>query len=502
MKIKQKVYWAVARVSGREQKREGFSLEVQEDGFKAYCARNNAIIDTSRFWKIAETATRSEERKVFKEVMALAKKHAGEFDGILFYKVDRSARNLKDYVALEALETDYNVPIISITQPTENTPAGRMMRRNLAVMASYYTEQQSVDVREGHAKRVQQGLFVGTAPYGYRNHRVDGRGLVEIHPDEAWKIQLIYKWYAFENLTVDGIVRRLEREGVTYGPSVPKWCPSKVHVILRDRAYIGEIRYHGQWYPGKQKPLVDRITWDRVQVLLGDKIYKSNDLAYAGELIRCTHCGSCITGEAVVKKATGKRYIYYRCVKYKQPGHPSIRLTEAQVEEQIISLFRQMKQPADISSWFSRMLMIWMTDKHKEARERAADLERQIDAVRRQEERLLQMRLADEITGETYVEKSTGMRDRMAQLKLQVDAADRGIDEKSELAVKAFELSQSLEEKWLTAEAPEKRKILEILCLNLELDGVSLVFTMRKPFDLVLEGLVFENNRGDRIRTF
>ncbi len=76
-----------------------------------------------------------------------------------------------------------------------------------------------------------------------------------------------------------------------------------------------------------------------------------------------------------------------------------------------------------------------------------------------------------------------------------------GIDEKSELAVKAFELSQRLEEKWLTADSPEKRKTLEILGLNLTLDGISLVFSIRKPFDLLAEGVDFENNRGDRIRT-
>jgi hypothetical protein len=46
-------------------------------------------------------------------------------------------------------------------------------------MASFYTEQQSVDVREGLARRVQEGWFVGHAPYGYRNVRKDGRGLLK-----------------------------------------------------------------------------------------------------------------------------------------------------------------------------------------------------------------------------------------------------------------------------------------------------------------------------------
>ena len=39
-----------------------------------------------------------------------------------------------------------------------------MMRRTLANMASFYTEQQSVDVREGLARRVQEGWFVDSRP--------------------------------------------------------------------------------------------------------------------------------------------------------------------------------------------------------------------------------------------------------------------------------------------------------------------------------------------------
>ena len=56
------------------------------------------------------------------------------------------------------------------------------MRRTLANMASFYTEQQSVDVREGLARRVQEGWFVGKVPYGYRNVRKDGRCVTEVDP--------------------------------------------------------------------------------------------------------------------------------------------------------------------------------------------------------------------------------------------------------------------------------------------------------------------------------
>ncbi|HEY0981836.1 hypothetical protein [Schlesneria sp.] len=68
--------------------------------------------------------------------------------------------------------------------------------------------------------------------------------------------------------------------------------------------------------------------------------------------------------------------------------------------------------------------------------------------------------------------------------------ADRGRHEIIDIAVKPVELSQSLGEKWLTADYAAERRILEILCLNCSLDGVSLVATMRKPFDLLAKGLL------------
>src|SRR5207253_9595215 len=182
-----KRFVALARVSSREQEREGFSLEVQEDALRRYATQAGGEI--VKLFRIAETASKGDERKTFRELVAYAKKNAASLDGLLFYKVDRAARNLFDYVELEPLEAEFDLPFISVSQPTENTPAGRMMRRTLANMASFYTEQMSVDVREGIARRVKEGWFCGPAPYGYRNLRKDGRGVVETDPQESANVK-------------------------------------------------------------------------------------------------------------------------------------------------------------------------------------------------------------------------------------------------------------------------------------------------------------------------
>ncbi|MBI1191495.1 MAG: recombinase family protein [Tepidisphaera sp.] len=496
-----KRFVALARVSSREQEREGFSLAVQEDALKRYAT--SASGEIVRLFRIAETASKSDERKTFRELIAYAKKNAEELDALLFYKVDRAARNLFDYVELERLESEYGLAFISVSQPTENNPAGRMMRRTLANMASFYTEQQSVDVREGLARRVQEGWFVGKAPYGYRNVRREGRCVTEVDPPAAENVKRVFHLYAYEPLTLDALRDRLHADGLTYRADSPKFTRSKLHAILTDRAYIGEIPFKGQWYPGRQTPLVERSTWDRAQALLGGHVYHAHQMTFAGEFMSCGHCGRAITGEQVVKRfktTAERRYVYYRCSGYTAAGHPRDRVPEPVLDRQILELFGKMKvEDPEVRDWFRMVLASQTRDAQKDARAQREELTRQASLLVAQQDRLLNLRIADDVDQDTFARKHTELRDRLASIKLQLDVLDRSHDETAELAAKVFELSQTLQNTWVSADYATKRRILEIVCLNCRLDGVSLVPTMRKPFDVLAEGLDLSKSRGDRI---
>ena len=179
-----------ARVSSREQEQEGFSLEVQVNGLLEYGRREKAVVDP--IFRVAETVTKTAERREFRAMIRFAKRNANKYDGLLFYKIDRAARNLKDFVELEELESKYGLPFIAITQPVQNTPTGKMVRRTLATMAAFQTEQQSLDVREGIARRVAEGWFPSNPPYGYRTTRPDKRSFVEVHPQNHTKVRRIF----------------------------------------------------------------------------------------------------------------------------------------------------------------------------------------------------------------------------------------------------------------------------------------------------------------------
>ena len=492
-----KQYVALARVSSREQERKGFSLEVQEDALKRYAESHGGMI--VKFFKIAETASKRDERKTFKEMVAYAKRHCVELDGLLFYKVDRAARNLFDYVELERLESEYQVPFISVSQQTDNNPAGRMMRRTLANMASFFTEQMAVDISLGINRRVQEGMFPGKAPYGYRNTRANGRRVIERNETEAMNVRRMFHLYAFENHTLEGIVNRFAAEGVVYRPGNPDWSRTSVHNMLTDRAYIGEIRYRGNWFPGKHETIIDRATWDRVQSLLGNQKQVTHTMTFASDLIECGHCGHKITGEWKIKqtKCGPRDYLYYRCTKYNKPDHPRTRVTEAELDRQVLAFFDTIRiEDENVRDWFRAVLASKIKDAQADSRAQRAELQRQESLIAGQKDRLLNLRLDDQIDEDTFGRKQTELRDRLASIMLQLEALNRSQGENAELASKVFELSQTLRQKWLTADYAEKRKILEIVWLNCRLVDGTLCPTIRKPFDILAEGLPVPQSGG------
>ena len=236
------------------------------------------------------------------------------------------------------------------------------------------------------------------------------------------------------------------------------------------------------------------------QAKLGDNQYKAHELTFAGELITCGHCGAPITGEAITKKSTGKVYTYYRCSQYKRiAGHPSIRLTEAEVETQVLDLFHRIRQLEPIRALFQDALRDFARSEREQSRHAADDIQRQLTLLPKQQDQLLNLRLAGEIDTELFGRKGMELRDRIATLDSQLQAAETDRAQQAVVAAKVFELSQGLEQQWLVSKYAEKRQILELVCLNFRLENVSLVAEMRKPFDMLAEGQFVSSSRGDKI---
>jgi len=476
---------ALARVSSREQEREGFSLEVQIDGFNSFSKKHKGVADP--IFRIAETATKSQQRSIFREAIAFAKKHSAEYSGFLFYKFDRATRNMKDLILLEEIEEKYGLPIISITQPVENTPTGRMIRRTLATIGAFQTEQQSLDIREGLAKRVSYGWFPSRCPFGYRNLRHDDRAIAEVHAENARKVQRAFYLRAYEGLLIEQIIDRMYEEGHYYADSKPRFSTSKMNAILSDRSYLGLVKYKGEWHPGRHVPLIDKTTWDLVRVSFGEQRFRSHQLIYGSEVIRCGYCGRPVTGEEKEKmtKAGIKNYIYYRCACYHKSGHPRDRLRETEIEAQVEPMLKSFRiKNVEVAEWAIMVATHRLRHEQADCEFRAEELKRQLSLVDAHRDELLNLRLAKDISDEKYAAKQIELSDRESLLGRQVESMEAQRGEIEQLAKQAPEVFQRVDQNWSTMDRGSKHRILKLLFGGFILEGTTLVPDNETPLGL------------------
>ncbi len=483
--MKQFVAWA--RVSSDRQKKEGFSLQDQEVRLTEFAQRLGGGI--VKLFKIAETASKRDERETFREFTAYVKRHASTLGGMIFVKVDRAARNIRDWADLEALSESTGVPLFFPDQPTGETPAGRMQRRMSAVFASYQTDQQASDIRGGIQRRIESGMPMGRQ-FGYKNVRTNGRSILEPDPLHAPKVHRIFELFAYQPFTIDTLGDALARQGIIYNDKKPSFHRATLYRMLTNRHYAGEVKFKGQWYPGTFKPLVDLTTFEKVQAKFRKRVFRKPELTFAGGLICCAHCGHLVTGEKKLKTSPNgqvREYGYYHCTHYAKGDHPRVRLTEADIERQFLDEFRKLAiaDPA-IRSWFVEVIKARAGAGREQNAQHRTELERQRQQVEAKLKTLLDLRMEGEVTAEEYAAKRTELHERQTAIRVQLEATERDDREVADLAIKAFELSQSVVSRWKNADFAAKRTILEIMCETVRLNSEKLDIRLRKPFDSLL----------------
>lgn len=501
--------WAFVRVSTREQQQEGFSLEVQEESIRAAAKRDGT--ETHRVFRVAETASTAQARIAFKAMVQEAAKAArkGTLSTIYFDRVDRALRNFEDLATTEKLHREFGIRVRIVTPEIDtSTPHGSFLIGVMASIAKYETEARKETIRSSQRKRVEHGLFPGHAVHGFENYSEGKRRLIRLHPERSANVRLIFELFETGKFTVRSLIAELWKRGVRYTEASPRYSHSKLHRILTDRSYLGEVSYQGAWHPGTHPALVDKRTFDRVQRLLGNRVYLHHETTYGHKLITCGYCGRCIVGEPKERQladGTTREYVYYCCSNYRTEGHPGIRLTEAQLNEQVASLFESLRVgDEELIGWFRETLRDLASDREADQRHQRRRLEAQLTRLDEKKAGLVRLHLDGRIDESQFLQLQDELReDERTALQRLEELCHRG-SEDAELAVATFELSQRLTQRWDAADVASRRQILQILASNWVLEGRTLLPDLRKPFDLLSSGLIaagVEDGSGGLMRS-
>lgn len=204
---------------------------------------------------------------------------AGKVDIIVVYKVDRLTRSLLDFSKLVEAFDSAGTSFVSVTQSFNTTTSmGRLTLNMLLSFAQFEREVTAERIRDKIAASKAKGMWMGgIPPLGYAP---DGRSL-KIVDAHAELVRDIFDRYlrlgnvrqVAEQLTCEGVVspvRVKAKTGATFG-GVPL-SRGQLYGILKCPTYVGEVRHQGKVYPGLHPPIVNRETWDQVQLKLAENL--------------------------------------------------------------------------------------------------------------------------------------------------------------------------------------------------------------------------------------
>ena len=467
----------LARVSSKAQEDEGYSLDAQLKLLTSYCQKNSLTV--VKVFKIAETASKQQGRKVFQEMLVYL--NQANIYHLAVEKTDRFTRNFRDAVEIDDwLDQDENRRLHAVKEGLllhKNAKSDVKFMWNIHVsVAKKYTDNLREESMKGMAEKLAQGWLPTSAPPGYMTAIQSGK---RIHvPDPKTKDIMLgmFKTYLLPGETILTITDRLDKLGLRTRAGRP-YSKSHVQRLLLNTYYIGINHFNGRDYPGSQELFITRDLFNKVQQKLHrgqTKAFKKHESPLQG-LIRCDDCGSVVTWQLQKGRYYGIcRRLSEKC-KY---GHS---LRQDRVEEVIMDQLEHLVCPApEVIEWVTEAVRE-MNRQNTETKEKIKNaLESQIKRLEQMDENLYDDKLSGLITKERYEVKHEQLVKDREELYGKLSSIDSDMSLASEQRVALLELSQKAAQIYAKKTAAQKRLIISKLFSNLKLKEGSVSVTYSK----------------------
>jgi DNA invertase Pin-like site-specific DNA recombinase len=465
-------YFAYTRVSTVRQGERGSSLQEQRSAIEAYAARNDLQIGA--WFEEMETAAK-QGRRVFNKMLGELKK--GRAAGVIIHKIDRSARNLRDWAQLGEL-IDSGVAVHFAHESVDLLSRGGRLSADIqAVVAADYIRNLREEVKKGFYGRLKQGLFPLGAPTGYLN---EGGGKPKsIDPVKGPLVRKMFELYDTGRYSIHDLRAEMYSRGLAahQGQQLSK---SMVSRILHNPFYMGLIYIGktGQSFQGVHEPIVRAALFARVQARLAGRTVApvvKHEFVYR-RLIKCVACKRSLCGER------HKGHTYYRChtrtCRYVSLREEEITAAVTAVLTSITLTEEDMRDFRDLAATLRGA--------------EALAAENQVTALRRDlgrcEDRLARLTdlLVDRnIDQETFEERKSALLHERASIRDRLNAPS-GASPLDELQ-KKFELGNMAQLRFETPNDAERRETIEFVCSNFSVDGKNLTITPRFPFSELIK---------------
>ena len=485
----------LARVSSKEQEL-GFSLDAQEKLATDYAHKLGFEFEQKKdVFRISESASGKQVRKTYNKMFAHVTKN--KIPVLLCEKIDRLTRNPKDAVLVQDwINEDENRAVHFIKENfilNRNTRAHENLVWDMKVaIARFYTNNLSEEVRKGQNEKLSQGLYPGSARFGYKNIGEEGHKLPIPEEPYAKFVKQAFNLYDSGNYSIEDLVSLLYKEGFR-SKKGKKITRSTLHRILNDSFYHGVIAWKGRQQKGVHEPLIAKELFDRVQQKLNRKggapQYQKHLHIFTAKMT-CGECGGRISWYPK------KGHLYGECKSVKVCSQKGC-VRQEKIEEQLLPMLDKV---APKNERVLNLLERALKESHSE----------EIDFNTAQREQLNQIiRRADQRMEKAYEDKLDGIMPVMLCEKAITDAArekEEAVEALNKLGKsrKAYyeagfaihELASKAASIYLSDKATldDKRMLLSYAFSNLSLRDGKITPKYTLAFEFLLEWIPQLNN--------
>ena len=454
---------------------EGFSLPAQREACLRKAEQMEAVVVGE--YRDAGESARSADRPELQAMLTRIETNR-DADYVIVHKVDRLARNRYDDVTINLRLRQAGATLVSVSEGIDDSPSGQLLHAIMAAHAEFFSRNLATETHKGLSQKFKSGGTIGLAPIGYLNvgTRVDGRDVrtIEIDPDRAPLIVWAFEQYATGRYSLDRLHEALTRRGLTARPT-PKRAAKAISVstlerILKNRYYIGKVRYKGAETDGTHQPLVSRELFEKVQAVLrahavsGEK--QRVHLHYLKGTVYCKRCGArlCLTN------AKG-RYLYFFCLgRQKGNGCTLPYLPAADIEDRVIDHYRNEELSPDDIEQARAAVTAYVARRRRLILREAERSQRRLPRLDAQRTKLLQAHLTGAVPLDVLAREQSRLTAEMEHAKTSIGVAEAKAEDEEQIVWQAVDLMTDWHRTYQKAVPDIRRRLNQTFFIRLRVD--------------------------------
>ena len=485
-----KVAAGYMRVSTEKQV-EAISLDNQEERCRN-AAKIDGYSDIILIQDPAKSGTSLQKRKGIQQIIELAKKR--EISILYMPHSDRMARNVIEHSFFRNILRTNGVELKYLNGQSSADDAASVMADNMfASINQYHSDNTREKTRQSTDKKARSGYLPTHAPIGYLNCANPDKSCEKValriivpNPKTAPLVTEAFKLYATGQYSVYELNEIMYEKGLLTNRN--KKVPHSVFGnLLKNRLYLGEIHWGDIHVKnGKHEPLIDEVTFNKVQSKLkekgGNRCRRRKYFWLLNGYVFCPIHNRRYTAEFHLNKSKS----YYHCPN--RHGCSSRYVEQSDLEKQVADKFKNLQFAPEfvdsvigkIKSKFDEQRNEYYV-KHKSFLNRKNACERKLATV---EDRLID----ETLSKEDYTRIKDEIKATIAGIDRQINGIDKVKEVNIDIASEIIGLTKDIYNVYMRSDEQLQKKFIGLFFDRFEVqNGVIIKYCYSPLFDALMQ---------------